>query len=230
MELSGSILIGAPRTTVWDGLNDAEILVRSIPGCESMEVISPTERAARVMVKVGPVRARFTGHVRMEDIRPGEGCTLHFEGSGGPAGMAKGHSAVNLTDEDGGTRLNYTVQASVGGKLGQVGGRMIDAAAKQMADQFFSAFDAAVGEAVPVTEVEPAPEAPPEPQAPAVSAEAVAAPSAAPVAAMPAPPRVVRPPAPPTPAPVGEGIRILWFALGALSTGFGAWIASLLSR
>ena len=65
-----------------------------------MEVISPTERAARVMVKVGPVRARFTGHVRMEDIRPGEGCTLHFEGSGGPAGMAKGHSAVNLTDEE----------------------------------------------------------------------------------------------------------------------------------
>ena len=150
MELSGDILIGAPRPKVWDGLNDAEILVRSIPGCESMEVISPTERAARVMVKVGPVRARFTGHVRMEDIRPGEGCTLHFEGSGGPAGMAKGHSAVNLTDEDGGTRLNYTVQASVGGKLGQVGGRMIDAAAKQMADQFFTAFNAAVGEVAPV--------------------------------------------------------------------------------
>jgi hypothetical protein len=106
MELSGDIWIGAPRAKVWEGLNDAEILVRSIPGCESMEVISPTERAARVMVKVGPVRARFNGHVRMEDIRPGEGCTLHFEGSGGPAGMAKGHSAVSLTDENGGTRLN----------------------------------------------------------------------------------------------------------------------------
>ena len=100
MELSGDILIGAPRAKVWEGLNDAEILVRSIPGCESMEEISPTERAARVMVKVGPVRARFTGHVRMEDIRPGEGCTLHFEGSGGPAGMAKGHSAVSLADEE----------------------------------------------------------------------------------------------------------------------------------
>ncbi len=233
MELSGDILIGAPRTKVWDGLNDAEILVRSIPGCESMEVISPTERTARVMVKVGPVRARFTGHVRMEDIRPGEGCTLHFEGSGGPAGMAKGQSAVSLADEDGGTRLNYTVQASVGGKLGQVGGRMIAAAAKQMADQFFAAFNAAVGGVEPVTEVGPAPaikpETAPEPQAPAGDGEAVAAASPAPAVAIPAP-RVVRPPAPPAPAPVGEGVRILWFALGALSTGFGVWIASLLSR
>jgi carbon monoxide dehydrogenase subunit G len=229
MELSGDIWIGAPRPKVWDGLNDAEILVRSIPGCESMEVISPTERAARVMVKVGPVRARFSGHVRMEDIRPGEGCTLHFEGSGGPAGMAKGHSAVSLADESGGTRLNYTVQASVGGKLGQVGGRMIDAAAKQMADQFFTAFNAAVGEVAPVTAVEPAPEAPLEPEVSAVAAEATAAPSPAPAAAVPAP-RVVRPPAPPAPAPVGEGVRVLWFALGALSTGFGVWIASLLSH
>jgi len=223
MELSGDIWIGAPRPKVWDGLNDAEILVRSIPGCESMEVISPTERAARVMVKVGPVRARFTGHVRMDDIRPGEGCTLHFEGSGGPAGMAKGHSAVSLTEEDGGTRLNYTVQASVGGKLGQVGGRMIDAAAKQMADQFFTAFNAAVGEIAPVTEAELAPEAP------AVAAEAIGSPPPAPAAAIPAP-RVVRPPATPAPTPVGEGVRVLWFALGALSTGFGVWIAFLLSR
>jgi len=229
MELSGDIWIGAPRPKVWEGLNDAEVLVRSIPGCESMEVISPTERAARVMVKVGPVRARFTGHVRMEDIRPGEGCTLHFEGSGGPAGMAKGHSAVDLTDEDGGTRLNYTVQASVGGKLGQVGGRMIDAAAKQMAEQFFTAFNAAVGEVAPATEAGPAAEAPPGPPAPALAAEAIAVPLPAPAAAVPAP-RVVRPPAPPAPAPVGEGVRVLWFALGALSTGFGVWIASLLSR
>jgi carbon monoxide dehydrogenase subunit G len=233
MELSGDIWIGAPRPKVWSGLNDAEILVRSIPGCESMEVVSPTERAARVMVKVGPVRARFTGHVRMEDIRPGEGCTLHFEGSGGPAGMAKGHSAVSLSDEDGGTRLRYTVQASVGGKLGQVGGRMIDAAAKQMADQFFTAFNAAVGEEAPVAGAAPAPtmppEAPTEPLAPVSAGPAAAASSAAPAAAAPTP-RVVRPPAPPAPAPVGEGVRILWFALGALSTGFGVWIASLFSR
>lgn len=233
MELSGDILISAPRTKVWDGLNDAEILVRSIPGCESMEVISATERTARVMVKVGPVRARFNGHVRMEDIRPGEGCTLRFEGSGGPAGMAKGESAVSLSDEDGGTRLNYTVQASVGGKLGQVGGRMIDAAAKQMADQFFTAFNAAVGELEPATEPAPALEPETAPEPPAAIGEAVSTPTptpaSAPAAAV-AAPRVVRPPAPPAPAPTGEGVRILWFALGALSTGFGVWIASLFSR
>ena len=117
----------------------------------------------------------------------------------------------------------------MGGKLGQVGGRMIDAAAKQMADQFFTAFNAAVGEAAPVAEVEPAPEAPPGPPAPVVAAEAIARPPPAPAVAAPAP-RVVRPPAPPAPAPVGEGVRVLWFALGALSTGFGVWIASLLSR
>lgn len=231
MELNGDILVGAPRTKVWDGLNDAEILVRSIPGCEAMEVVSPTERTARVMVKVGPVRARFTGHVRMQDIRPGEGCTLHFEGSGGPAGMAKGQSAVSLTDEGGGTRLRYTVQASVGGKLGQVGGRMIDAAAKQMADQFFAAFNDAVGGKEPAPQVEPALAPTPEPPAPAVEAEMAAAPAhVTDAAAAVHVPRVVRPPAPPPPAPVGEGVRILWFALGVLSTAFGAWIASMLSR
>lgn len=206
MELSGDILIGAPRTKVWDGLNDAEILVRSIPGCEAMEVVSPTERTARVMVKVGPVRARFTGNMRMQDIRPGEGCTLHFEGSGGPAGIAKGQSTVSLTEEDGGTRLHYSVQASVGGKLGQVGGRMIDAAAKQLADEFFAAFNDALGA---------------QEQVPAAAAEVVDSAVHA--------PNVLRPPVPPAPAPVGEGVRILWFALGALSTAFGVWIASLFS-
>ena len=141
MELTGDILIAAPRDKVWAGLNDPEVLTRCIPGCEGMEATSPTERTARVAVKVGPVRARFVGHIRMEDVRINEGCTLHFEGSGGAAGMAKGHSSVALADDAGGTRLRYTTQASIGGKLGQVGGRMIDAAAKQMADQFFTAFN-----------------------------------------------------------------------------------------
>ncbi|MCJ7799778.1 MAG: carbon monoxide dehydrogenase subunit G, partial [Polaromonas sp.] len=141
MELTGDILIGAPRAKVWAGINDPEILMRCIPGCEGMEATSPTERTARVAVKVGPVRARFVGHIRMEDIRPDQGCVLRFEGSGGAAGMAKGHSNVELSDEAGSTRLRYTAQASIGGKLGQVGGRMIDAASKQMADQFFTAFN-----------------------------------------------------------------------------------------
>ena len=160
MELTGDILIGAPREKVWAALNDSAVLTRCIPGCEGMEDTSPTERTARVAVKVGPVRARFTGHIRMEDIRPGVGCVLHFEGSGGPAGMARGHSNVELSDEADGTRLHYTTQASVGGKLGQVGGRMIDAAAKQMADQFFSAFNAEVAGPPAEAAPEPAHESP----------------------------------------------------------------------
>lgn len=218
MELTGDILIGAPREKVWAGLNDPEILMRCIPGCESMEATSPTERTARVAVKVGPVRARFVGHVRMEDIRPNEGCVLRFQGSGGAAGMAKGHSNVELTDEAGGTRLRYTAQAAIGGKLGQVGGRMIDAASKQMADQFFTAFnEQMVG--VPVTE--------PELMQPAeISAAAAAAPGAAAAAPSTFVPRSIQAP---QPAVSGEGVRVLWFVLGALSTGFGVWIASLLT-
>ena len=214
MELNGDILIGAPREKVWAGLNDPEILTRCIPGCEAMEATSPTERTARVAVKIGPVRARFVGHVRMEDIRPNEGCVLRFQGSGGAAGMAKGHSNVELTDEAGGTRLRYTAQAAIGGKLGQVGGRMIDAASKQMADQFFTAFnEQMVG--VPVVEAVEA--------APAEAAPAAAA------AAAPQPVFVPRTVQAPQPAASGEGVRVLWFVLGSLSTAFGVWIASLLT-
>jgi uncharacterized protein len=218
MELNGDILVAAPRDKVWAALNDPQVLAHCIPGCESMEATSDTERTARVAVKVGPVRARFTGHLRLQDVRPGEGCTLQFEGSGGAAGMAKGQSSVSLSDEDGGTRLRYTAQASVGGKLGQVGGRMIDAAAKQMADQFFEAFqiELAPGAAVPPVEAA-AQEAAPATAAPAPLAAAPVA-AAVPVAV----PRIAA-------APAGEGVRVLWFALGALSTGFGVWIASLLS-
>jgi uncharacterized protein len=217
MELNGDILIGAQREKVWAGLNDPDILMRCIPGCEAMEATSPTERTARVAVKIGPVRARFVGHVRMKDIRPNEGCVLHFQGSGGAAGMAKGHSNVELTDEAGGTRLRYTAQAAIGGKLGQVGGRMIDAASKQMADQFFTAFnEQMVG--VPVVAED------------AVETASLETNSASPAPA-PAPKPVVTPGAVHVPAPAthGEGVRVLWFALGALSTGFGVWIASLLT-
>lgn len=214
MELTGDILIGAPREKVWAGLNDPEILARCIPGCEGMEATSPTERTARVTVKVGPVRARFVGRVSMEDIRPNEGCLLRFQGSGGAAGMAKGHSNVELTDEAGSTRLRYTAQASIGGKLGQVGGRMIDAASKQMADQFFFAFnEQMVG--VPVAE--------------AVEAEPAESAPTADIATAPTAPAAPRTTSAARPGATGEGVRVLWFALGALSTGFGVWIASLLT-
>ncbi|RFP77265.1 carbon monoxide dehydrogenase [Hydrogenophaga borbori] len=228
MELNGDILIAAPRDKVWAALNDPQVLARCIPGCESLEATSDTERTARVAVKVGPVRARFTGQLRLQDVRPGEGCTLQFEGSGGAAGMAKGQSTVSLADEGGDTRLRYTAQASVGGKLGQVGGRMIDAAAKQMADQFFAAFqgELAPGAAVPLAETV---------SQETVSQETASADAARPAAAgAPVTATASVAPAPRTasvaaPAPLGEGVRVLWFALGALATGFGVWIASLLS-
>lgn len=226
MELTGDMQIAAPRDKVWDALNDPDILARCIPGCEALEVTGPNEKKARVMVKVGPVRTRFTGHVRMDRVRPREGCTLQFEGSGGAAGMASGQSEVELADQDGGTRLRYNVQASVGGKLGQVGGRMIDAAARQMADQFFAAFNKQVGE----------PPAAAEPQAEAALA---AAPAGREEAAVPAAiAAAATAPALPVPtatavAPVAqmatERLRVLWFVLGSLATGFGVWIGSVLT-
>ena len=153
MELNGDVLVAAPRAQGWAALNDPEVLRRCIPGCEAMAASGEHEMTATVAVKLGPVRARFNGRVRLEDVRPGEGCTLQFEGQGGAAGMARGASRVQLADEAGGTRVAYQTQASVAGKLGQVGGRMIDAAARQMADQFFAAFQA---------ELAPAPAAEPE--------------------------------------------------------------------
>ena len=213
MELSGDILIGAPKEKVWAGLNDPEVLTRCIPGCEGVESTSPTERTARVAVKVGPVRARFVGHICMEDVVPNQGCTLRFQGSGGTAGMAKGQSHVELIDEAGATRLRYTAQASIGGKLGQVGGRMIDAAAKQMADQFFKAFNAQMVGDPPVAAVPSA--------AALASATSVSSTGATQV---PVAQRVNA-----ASLSATEGARVLWFCLGALATGFGVWIGSLLS-
>jgi carbon monoxide dehydrogenase subunit G len=256
MELNGEVLVGAPRDRVWEALNDTEVLRRCIPGCEAMAATGEHEKTATVAVKIGPVRARFNGRVRMEDIRHGEGCTLQFEGQGGAAGMARGSSRVELSDEDGGTRLRYQTQASVAGKLGQVGGRMIDAGARQMADQFFATFQAevapaaaAVAEAgqeaapesvegtLPAQTSEPAPElAAAQPQgvpagAAVTAAAGTAPPAGAPANALPAQqPRLPVPRPAPAPAsvPTGEGQRVLWFVLGSLSTGFGVWLARTL--
>ena len=137
MELTGEVIIDAPRERVWSALNDASALQACIPGCEEVIDESPTVRRARVMVKMGPVRARFNGRVTLSEVEPPSRCVMSFEGSGGAAGMASGRSQVELHEATpDGTRLTYTVKASVGGKLGQVGGRMIDASAKQLADQF----------------------------------------------------------------------------------------------
>ena len=228
MELTGDLVIGATRAQVWAALNDPDVLAACIPGCEGVEVVSPTEKTARVAVKVGPVRARFSGRIRMDDVVEAERCAMSFEGSGGAAGMARGQSQVELTDEGLQTRLRYTVQASVAGKLGQVGGRMIDAAAKQMADQFFAAFQARIAPAVEVdpaiggspvspspTESEPNPIASPQPGAAAVPAalQRPAAPSVGQAA---------------PPGGADEWLRVKWFVLGSLATGLGIWIGARL--
>jgi carbon monoxide dehydrogenase subunit G len=139
MELMGEVRMNAPREQVWRALNDPTVLQTCIPGCEEVKDLSPTERQVRVVVKMGPVRARFNGKVLLSEVVVPESCLMRFEGSGGAAGMASGHSQVALFDDGAGTRMTYTVKAAIGGKLGQIGGRMIDASAKQLADQFFGA-------------------------------------------------------------------------------------------
>ena len=138
MELQGRVTIPAPAQQVWQALNDPEILRQCIPGCEEIQQISPEEMHARVLLRMGPVRARFAGKVKMTDIRPMQGYTLNFEGSGGSAGFAKGSSVITLTTAGSDTQLDYTAQAAVAGKLGQIGGRLIDASSKQLADKFFA--------------------------------------------------------------------------------------------
>ncbi len=138
MELQGSVTIPALPQQVWQALNNPEILRQCIPGCEEVQQISPEEMHARVLLRMGPVRARFTGKVKMTDIRPMQGYTLNFEGSGGSAGFAKGSSVITLSSAGDATQLDYTAQATVAGKLGQIGGRLIDASSKQLADKFFA--------------------------------------------------------------------------------------------
>lgn len=146
MEMSGEYTIPASRETVWAALNDPEVLKACIPGAKSLEKTSDTEMTATVEAKVGPVKASFTGHVTLSDIDPPNGYTITGESKGGVAGFAKGGADVKLTEEGpDSTVLRYTAKAQVGGKLAQIGGRLVDATAKQMADQFFSAFAEKVG-------------------------------------------------------------------------------------
>jgi carbon monoxide dehydrogenase subunit G len=149
MEMTGEYMIAAPRERVWAALNDPEVLRRSIDGCESLEKTSDTSFAAKVVARVGPVKAAFGGKVTLSDIDPPNGYTISGEGSGGGVGMAKGGASVSLTDEGGATRLRYIVKAEVSGKLAQIGSRLIDGAARKMADDFFSRFAAIVVEGTP---------------------------------------------------------------------------------
>lgn len=145
MDLTGDVRIPAAREAVWRALNDPEVLRRCIPGCERMEREDGEVFTATVAAKVGPVSAKFSGKVSLQDVDAPNGYRLVGEGTGGVAGFGKGEAAVTLTEEDGGTVLSYVAKAKVGGKLAQIGQRLVDATARKLADDFFTRFAAEVG-------------------------------------------------------------------------------------
>jgi len=189
MEIKGEYKIAAPREKVFAALNDPTVLQACIPGCESLEKTSDTEMKAKVRMRIGPVSASFSGKVTLSDIDPPNGYRISGEGQGGAAGFAKGGAVVTLREDAGDTVLNYNVDAQVGGKIAQVGARLIDGTAKKLADEFFSKFAAMVG-------------GPPPP-----AAAVAGAPSDAPPV-----PETVSPPSPP-PAAAQRGYRH-WLVIG----------------
>lgn len=176
MDMTGEYRIPAPRERVWAALNDPDVLRASIPGCQSLDKVSENEFAARVLAKVGPVKSTFNGHVTLSNINAPESYTISGEGKGGAAGFAKGGADVHLKEEGDDTVLSYAAKADVGGKLAQLGSRLIDGTAKKMADDFFANFRQQVApapapEAAPAAEAEAEAEAPPprpEPMAPSL--------------------------------------------------------------
>ena len=141
MELKDEIRIHAPRAQVFAALNDPEILRQAIPGCEALEATTPTDFTATVAAKIGPLSARFTGAVSLADIEPPVRYTLAGEGKGGPAGFAKVRAAVELAEDGDSTLLTYQVKADIGGKLGQLGGAIVDRTARKLAGEFFQSFE-----------------------------------------------------------------------------------------
>lgn len=157
MEMSGEFRIPAPIEKVWAALNDPEILQQSVPGCQSIVKLSDTEMEGAVTASVGPVKATFKGSVILSDVNPPHSYTLTGQGKGGPAGFAKGVAKVTLTEDGGITVLRYTAQASVGGKLAQIGQRLIDGTAKKLSEEFFGNFIKILGGAPtePVAQQQP---------------------------------------------------------------------------
>jgi carbon monoxide dehydrogenase subunit G len=146
MTMSGEYELPVPRETVWEKLNDAETLKACIPGAEQLDKLSDTELQAVVTTRIGPVKAKFKGKVTLSDLDPPNGYKISGQGDGGVAGFAKGGATVKLTPKNGGTLLAYTVEAQIGGKLAQLGQRLINGAAKKIADEFFKNFAAAVSQ------------------------------------------------------------------------------------
>ncbi|MBI5129017.1 MAG: carbon monoxide dehydrogenase subunit G [Rhodopseudomonas palustris] len=145
MTMNGEVQLDAPKDLVWTKLNDPEVLKQCIPGCEELEKTEDQEGFRAVAkLKVGPVSARFKGRVTLSDLDPPNGYKITGEGEGGVAGFAKGGAVVGLSDKDGGTLLSYDVEAHIGGKLAQLGQRLINGSAKKLADEFFANFSKAV--------------------------------------------------------------------------------------
>jgi uncharacterized protein len=140
LTMTGEVELAAPQKVVWEKLNDPEVLKVCIPGCQSLEKLSETELQAVAKIKIGPVSATFKGKVELSDLDPPNGYTITGEGQGGIAGFAKGGAKVRLAPTETGTHMSYEVEAQVGGKIAQLGARLIDGVAKRLADQFFERF------------------------------------------------------------------------------------------
>ncbi len=188
MKMKGEFRVPTDRETVWRALNDTEILKECLPGCQEIEKTSDTEMAATLVIKVGPVKATFKGGVTLSDLDPPNGYTISGQGQGGTAGFASGEARVRLVEEEGATVVQYDVDAKVGGKLAQIGSRLIDSTAKKLAKQFFDKLAEKLGGG---EDAEAEDEAVPEPEA---AAAAPAEPAPAPDPA-PAPPEPAESPA-----------------------------------
>jgi len=145
MEILGSQIIPASQQAVWDGLNSPDVLKKCLPGCESVELVSPDVFKVIITAAIGPLKAKFNGTLNVTEANAPHSCVLIFEGQGGAVGFGKGSSSVTLKPVDGGTELTYSAQAHVGGKLAQIGSRLIDSVAKKMSDDFFKAFNKELG-------------------------------------------------------------------------------------
>ena len=146
MTMTGEVQLLASRETVWAKLNDPAVLKACVPGCEQLDMVSDSEFQVVAVIKIGPVKARWKGKVRLSDLDPPNGYKISGEGEGGVAGFAKGGATVGLTEKDGGTLLSYNVEAQIGGKLAQLGQRLINSAAKKTAADYFANFAKAVGQ------------------------------------------------------------------------------------
>jgi uncharacterized protein len=145
MEMSGEQLVPASQQQTWDALNDPDMLKQCVPGCESIDPIAENQYQVLMVARVGPVSAKFKGKLTISEMNPPNSYSIAFEGQGGAAGFAKGGANVRLSEDAGQTKLAYDVKANVGGKLAQIGSRLIDAAAKKVADDFFKNFNQKVG-------------------------------------------------------------------------------------